>query len=334
MMREYLKKNPREQYVALRIAEIYEKDLGNHVAASMEYEEILKKRLPAERWGWAAIHLCNIYAKMGQQEKVGALLEKIARDYPKPAPAEKRAAPSACPNRRKRPPPSKNRPKRSANKTPNKALFSIWTRPSPPPRNKPPRRRRKPVPRRRPTRRPSRACRPASGPRSNSLSGAQSRPQARRARARTFPPQRQLSRRCHAGLFPHNPSWRQVRPAWRAPPRNNSSNAQRAPSSSRRNPGRRRAGGLKVIRRHRGRGHQFEQLNGEVFVGVRLGFLRGAAVHDQAHDFFALGFFVAKNLDGVAVALAHFLRRRSRARRPSRRGCAVRARQRSGRRLR
>ncbi|MGD1085207.1 MAG: hypothetical protein ABSA47_10725, partial [Verrucomicrobiota bacterium] len=89
MMREYLKKHPHEQYVALRIAEIYEKDLGNHVAASMEYEEILKKRLPAERWGWAAIHLCNIYAKMGQQEKVGALLEKIARDYPKTSAARK-----------------------------------------------------------------------------------------------------------------------------------------------------------------------------------------------------------------------------------------------------
>jgi len=48
-------------------------------------------------------------------------------------------------------------------------------------------------------------------------------------------------------------------------------------------------------------------LNGEVFFRVRLGFLGGTAVHDEAHDFFALGFFVAKNLDGVAVALAHFL---------------------------
>jgi tetratricopeptide (TPR) repeat protein len=89
MMREYLKKHPREQYVALRIAEIYEKDLGNYVAASMEYEEILKKRLPAERWGWAAIHLCNIYSKMGRQEKVKALLERIARDYPHTSAARK-----------------------------------------------------------------------------------------------------------------------------------------------------------------------------------------------------------------------------------------------------
>jgi len=89
MMREYLKKNPREQYVALRIAEIYEKDLRNYVAASMEYEEILKRKLPAERWGWAAIHLCNIYSRMGQHDKMKALLERIARDYPTTGAAKK-----------------------------------------------------------------------------------------------------------------------------------------------------------------------------------------------------------------------------------------------------
>jgi hypothetical protein len=36
MMREYLDKNPSEQYAAIRIAEIYEKDLNNYVAASLE----------------------------------------------------------------------------------------------------------------------------------------------------------------------------------------------------------------------------------------------------------------------------------------------------------
>jgi TolA-binding protein len=89
MMREYLKKNPRSQFVALRIAEIYEKDLHNYVAASLEYEEVLKKRLPAERWGWAAIHLCNIYSRLGQQDKMRALLERVARDYPKTGAAKK-----------------------------------------------------------------------------------------------------------------------------------------------------------------------------------------------------------------------------------------------------
>src|SRR5438477_11946325 len=70
LMREYLNTNPREQHVALRIAEIYEKDLGNYLAAALEYEEVLTKKLSQERWGWAAIHLCNLYSsKLNQLEK-------------------------------------------------------------------------------------------------------------------------------------------------------------------------------------------------------------------------------------------------------------------------
>jgi hypothetical protein len=89
MMREYLNKNPRELFVALRIAEIYEKDLHNYVAASLEYEDVLRKRLPPEGWGRAAIHLCNIYSRMGKQDKMKELLERIARDYPKTGAAKK-----------------------------------------------------------------------------------------------------------------------------------------------------------------------------------------------------------------------------------------------------
>jgi predicted negative regulator of RcsB-dependent stress response len=89
LMREFLKKNPRAQYAALRIAEIYEKDLNNHLAAALEYEEILKKKLPPERWGWAAIHLCNLHSKLGQQDKTVALLQRIVAEYPQTAAAKK-----------------------------------------------------------------------------------------------------------------------------------------------------------------------------------------------------------------------------------------------------
>jgi TolA-binding protein len=89
MMRDYLKKNPREQYVALRIAEIYEKDLKNDLAAALEYEEVLKHKLPAERWGWAAIHLCNIYSKMGKTDEAVALLRRIDAEYGETAAANK-----------------------------------------------------------------------------------------------------------------------------------------------------------------------------------------------------------------------------------------------------
>ncbi len=89
MMRDFLQKNPREQYAALRIAEIYEKDLHNLVAAALEYEEVLKQKLPAERWGWAAVHLCNLYSKLGQQNKTVDLLRRIVDEYPQTAAATK-----------------------------------------------------------------------------------------------------------------------------------------------------------------------------------------------------------------------------------------------------
>jgi tetratricopeptide (TPR) repeat protein len=91
-MRGFLKQNPREIYAALRIAEIYEKDLRNYLAAALEYEEVLKNKLQPERWGWAAIHLCNLYSKLGQQPKAAALLRRIVEEYPRTAAAKKARA--------------------------------------------------------------------------------------------------------------------------------------------------------------------------------------------------------------------------------------------------
>ena len=90
LMREYLSRNPREQHVALRIAEIYEKDLHNYLAAALEYEEVLRQKLPPERWGWAAIHLCNLYSsKLNQLDKAVALLRRLDAEYGETAAAEK-----------------------------------------------------------------------------------------------------------------------------------------------------------------------------------------------------------------------------------------------------
>jgi tetratricopeptide (TPR) repeat protein len=90
LMREFLKAHPREQYAALRIAEIYEKDLGNHLAAALEYEEVLKNRLPPERWGWAAIHLANLYSgKLNRSEDAAALLRRIINEHPQTGAAKK-----------------------------------------------------------------------------------------------------------------------------------------------------------------------------------------------------------------------------------------------------
>src|SRR5437762_12240003 len=90
LMRNYRQIHPREQYVALRIAEIYEKDLGNYIAASLEYEEILRKYLRPERWGWAAVHLSNLYSgKLNKTDQATALLRRIIAEHPTIAAAKK-----------------------------------------------------------------------------------------------------------------------------------------------------------------------------------------------------------------------------------------------------
>jgi hypothetical protein len=81
LMREYLQKNPRQVHVAIRIAEIYERDLNNPLAAALEYEEILEQRLESDRWGWSAIHLCNLYNRLGKSERIEPLLERIVREH-------------------------------------------------------------------------------------------------------------------------------------------------------------------------------------------------------------------------------------------------------------
>ncbi|MBI3850997.1 MAG: hypothetical protein HY298_12080 [Verrucomicrobia bacterium] len=81
LLREYVQKNPRDTNAAVRIAEIYDKDLRNQLAAALEYEEVLKLKLPPDRWGWSAIRLCNLYSKLRQPDKTVALLRRVAAEY-------------------------------------------------------------------------------------------------------------------------------------------------------------------------------------------------------------------------------------------------------------
>lgn len=81
LLREFLEKNPGEFHVMSRIAEIYKDDLENYLAAALEYEELLKHKLPAEEWGWAALHLAKLYGRLNQPEKSMALLERIDTEY-------------------------------------------------------------------------------------------------------------------------------------------------------------------------------------------------------------------------------------------------------------
>lgn len=91
LMKAYFAANPRDVFAARRVAEIYEKDLQNFSAAAMEYEDILRLPLPAVRWSWMAIHLCNIYTgKLNNQDRALELLQQIVIEHSQ-TPAGKKA---------------------------------------------------------------------------------------------------------------------------------------------------------------------------------------------------------------------------------------------------
>ena len=88
--REYLRVFPGEYHVHKRIAEIYEKDLVSFRAAAMEYEEMLEMDIPPTRWGWVAIHLCNLYSgKLDETDRALALLHRVANECGDTPPAAK-----------------------------------------------------------------------------------------------------------------------------------------------------------------------------------------------------------------------------------------------------
>lgn len=81
LLREYLQANPYELHVMARIAEIYRYDLNNDLAAALEYEELLKHKLPDDQWAWSALHLAKLYGRLNELEKSIALLERLDDAY-------------------------------------------------------------------------------------------------------------------------------------------------------------------------------------------------------------------------------------------------------------
>ena len=81
VLREYLQANPYELQVMSRIAEIYRYDLKNDLAAALEYEELLKHKVPDDQWAWAALHLAKLYGRLNEFEKSVGLLERLDTQY-------------------------------------------------------------------------------------------------------------------------------------------------------------------------------------------------------------------------------------------------------------
>lgn len=81
VLREFLQTHPYELHAMARIAEIYRYDLKNDLAAALEYEELLKHKLPDDQWSWAALHLAKLYGRRHELDKSLALLERLDTKY-------------------------------------------------------------------------------------------------------------------------------------------------------------------------------------------------------------------------------------------------------------
>lgn len=81
VLRDFLGQHPKELELMSEIAEIYNHDLNQPLSAALEYEELIRHKLPAEQWAWAALHLAKLYGRLDQPEKSAALLERLVKDY-------------------------------------------------------------------------------------------------------------------------------------------------------------------------------------------------------------------------------------------------------------
>lgn len=82
LLREFVKEKPQAVHGQIRIAEIYEKDLNNPLAAALEYEEVLQRHFDPERKAWTAIHLVNLYNRLNKPQQAVALMQRVVMEFP------------------------------------------------------------------------------------------------------------------------------------------------------------------------------------------------------------------------------------------------------------
>lgn len=82
LLRTVLQESPKAVHAKIRIAEIYEKDLNNPLAAALEYEEVIQGHLDSERKSWTMIHLVNLYNRLEKPQTAVAMLQRVAAEYP------------------------------------------------------------------------------------------------------------------------------------------------------------------------------------------------------------------------------------------------------------
>jgi len=89
VLRETFESRPRQWRLSVRIAEIYQHDLDNPLAAALEYEELLKRRLPRPARAWLMVRLAACYLLLRRADDAAAKLREVMRKFPHTPAAEK-----------------------------------------------------------------------------------------------------------------------------------------------------------------------------------------------------------------------------------------------------
>lgn len=90
-LREQLVAHPRQWRLAVRIAEIYQHDLNNPLAAALEYEELLKRRLPRPARAWIMVRLAGCHRVLRRMDESAETLRQVIEQFPRTPAAEKAA---------------------------------------------------------------------------------------------------------------------------------------------------------------------------------------------------------------------------------------------------
>lgn len=87
VLREELVAHPRQWRLGVRIAEIYQQDLGNPLAAALEYEAVLQQRLPRPVRAELMVRLAACYLLLRRPDESAVLLRRVVEAFPRTAAA-------------------------------------------------------------------------------------------------------------------------------------------------------------------------------------------------------------------------------------------------------
>jgi len=81
-LREYLNARPRQWYVAVRIAELYQDDLNDPLSAALEYEALLRRRLPRAARAELMLRLASCNLLLRKTDQSASLLRELIQRFP------------------------------------------------------------------------------------------------------------------------------------------------------------------------------------------------------------------------------------------------------------